>query len=210
MGCRNRHHLFCSAECQQPCSSSLSLLLTQGERTRPATDVGMGLWEQLGESHWVIPWGAPDHCPYLCWKPERDIEIPGSSWLPHASRTPALWMLTSSRFGCSRREKCSFGGVKIFIIEWFSPALVPEWFDHRRNIKFLWCWERLVLEMTKEHKQYFLCACGCHEFSMCLLIFESYLSAFSGGLVRLSTKPLLQDELCLKGTWNIKCLKLFC
>lgn len=146
---------------------------------------GWGSGSSWERGTWVIPWGASDHCPYLCWKPERDIEVPGSSLVPHASRTPASWMLTSSRFGWSRREKCSFGGAKIFSTERFSPALIL-------HTTFLWCRERIVLEMTKKqrsHNQCFLCACGCCEFSMYLSISEPYLTGFSGNLVRLSTQP---------------------
>lgn len=43
------HYLVCSAAWHQPWSSSPSAFLTQGEGNKPETDVGMGLWEQVGK-----------------------------------------------------------------------------------------------------------------------------------------------------------------
>lgn len=130
MGSRNWYHLFCSAECQQPWISSLAY--TGKEPSLPQ------MWEwgygSRGKRHLGY---SPDHCPYLCWKSERDIEIPGSSSLPHASRTPALWMLTSSRFGWSRREKCSFGAVKIYSIEQFCPCPRMIWPQEEYQISMM-------------------------------------------------------------------------
>lgn len=63
-------------------------------RTKSAMDMGMGkyfrLWEQLEKRYLGDSLRSTKPRPYLCSKPERDTEIPGSSLLAHANRTTAL------------------------------------------------------------------------------------------------------------------------
>jgi len=71
--------------------------------------------------------------------------------------------------GCSRRKKYYFGGVKVSgIVQFVQPLSQND--VTMREILGLWDTEkRWTVQMAKNQKsynQYFLCMCGCQEFSM--------------------------------------------